>query len=142
MTDVVAETVNWRSVAEELPDDETTVLVALKTGPTVSEPVWLGWYDSKDAAWFSIEGEELSDGQVLAWADMLTGPAPRGDRLAAINLATAINCHQELMEALRKIALGEGYYGLQAREYKDIAKAAIASVTMIRNSIAKQHRDV
>lgn len=55
----------------------------------------------------------------------------------AVNLVTAINCHEELLAALRKIASGEGYYGLQAREYKDIAKAAVASVAMTRHSVAK-----
>lgn len=33
-----------------------------------------------------------------------------------------------LLEALKKISAGEGYYGLQAREYKQIARAALAIV--------------
>lgn len=32
----------------------------------------------------------------------------------------------ELLAALEKIAAGEGYYGAQAAEYKQIARAAIA----------------
>lgn len=55
----------------------------------------------------------------------------------AVNLVTAFNCHQEILDALRKISAGEGYYGLQAREYKDIAKAAVTSATMVRNSAIK-----
>lgn len=70
------------------------------------------------------------DGETVAYVAM-----GRQDSEWAINLVTAINCHEELMEALRKIAAGEGYYGLQAREYKDIAKAAIASVVMTRKSV-------
>lgn len=72
------------------------------------------------------------DGETIAYISLGTH-----DIEWAINLATAINCHGELMEALRKIAAGEGYYGLQAREYKDIAKAAIASATMARNTLVK-----
>lgn len=34
-------------------------------------------------------------------------------------------------EALQKIAAGEGYYGAQAREYKQIAKAAIAAARAV-----------
>lgn len=55
----------------------------------------------------------------------------------AVNLVTAINCHQELMTVLRSIATGEGYYGLQAREYKDLAKAAVTSAKLTRDSVVK-----
>jgi hypothetical protein len=30
--------------------------------------------------------------------------------------------------ALEKIAAGDGYYGMQAREYKEIARAALARI--------------
>jgi hypothetical protein len=33
-----------------------------------------------------------------------------------------------LRDALRRIAAGEGYYGIQAREYKEIARTALAAV--------------
>jgi hypothetical protein len=72
------------------------------------------------------------DGRTIAYVAI--GPQ---DSEWAVNLVTAVNCHQELLDALRKIAAGEGYYGLQAREYKDIAKAAIASAVITRNSISK-----
>ena len=72
------------------------------------------------------------DGETVAYIAM-----GRQDSEWAINLVTASNCHEELMDALRKIAVGEGYYGLQAREYKDIAKAAIVSVKLARDSILK-----
>lgn len=55
----------------------------------------------------------------------------------AVRIATALNCHEELLDALRKIAAGEGFYGLQAKEYKDIAKAAIVSATMMRNNVVR-----
>ena len=32
---------------------------------------------------------------------------------------------ETLREALRRIALGDGYYGAMAREYKNIARAAL-----------------
>lgn len=73
------------------------------------------------------------DGETVAYIAM-----GRQDSEWAINLVTAINCHEELMNAMRKIATGEGCYGLQAREYKDIAKAAIVSVQMARMSIVKE----
>ncbi len=41
---------------------------------------------------------------------------------------TIVSAYGELVKGLRKIAIGEGYYGEQAREYKEIAKAALASV--------------
>lgn len=77
------------------------------------------------------------DGETIAYVAM-----GRQDSEWAINLVTAINCHEELMEAMRKIASGEGYYGLQAREYKDIAKAAITSVKMARDSLVKAQEAV
>lgn len=72
------------------------------------------------------------DGRTIAYVAM--GPQ---EVEWAINLATAINCHHEMLGALRSIADGNGYYGLQAREYKDIAKAAVASVKMARDSLTK-----
>lgn len=73
------------------------------------------------------------DGRTVAYVAL--GPQ---DSEWALNLTLAINSHHELMDALRKIAAGEGFYGLQAREYKDIAKAAIASVQLSRNSLLKE----
>jgi len=42
-----------------------------------------------------------------------------------------MNATQIYYEALQQIAAGEGYYGAQAREYKDIAKGAIAAAKQI-----------
>jgi hypothetical protein len=67
------ETITWYSVAETLPDADTTVLVY---APGSDEPVWLGYYDGD--SWFEIGGaeygnaEELAD-QVTAWATMPSG---------------------------------------------------------------------
>lgn len=72
------------------------------------------------------------DGRTIAYVAI--GPQ---DSEWAVNLVTAVNCHQELLDALRKIAAGEGYYGLQAREYKDIAKSAVTSATMVRDSTSR-----
>lgn len=38
--------------------------------------------------------------------------------------------------ALQRIAAGEGYYGAQAREYKNIARAAIAAVKALRRPVS------
>jgi len=42
--------------------------------------------------------------------------------------ARLVKAAPQLLAALKEIASGEGYYGAQAREYKEIAKAAIALV--------------
>jgi hypothetical protein len=42
--------------------------------------------------------------------------------------ARLVKAAPQLLDALKEIANGEGYYGAQAREYKEIAKAAIALV--------------
>lgn len=39
---------------------------------------------------------------------------------------TALAAAPDMLEALKAIAAGEGYYGAQAAEYKAIAKAAVA----------------
>jgi hypothetical protein len=41
--------------------------------------------------------------------------------------------HEPAVEALRKIAVGDGYYGAQAREYKQIAVAALAIIDGARD---------
>ena len=53
------------------------------------------------------------------------------DRWQAWQAATAAATQraERLEAALREIAVGDGYYGAQAREYKDIARAALRSTT-------------
>jgi len=46
-----------------------------------------------------------------------------------------MNAEQIYHEALQQIASGEGYYGAQAREYKDIAKSAIAAAKALRKPV-------
>lgn len=95
-----------------------------KRNPDKSQPLVICETDTRIAL--------KCDGRTVAYVAI--GPQ---DSEWAQNLTLAINCHGELMDALRSIAIGEGYYGLQAREYKDIAKAAIASVKMARDSLAR-----
>lgn len=69
------EQIEWKSVADELPDNDTTVLVH---APGADEPVWLGFYDG--CFWFSVDGPTYGDEEeipapVLAWAVMPKGPA-------------------------------------------------------------------
>jgi len=45
-----------------------------------------------------------------------------------------------LRQALQEIANGEGYYGMQAKEYKDIAKAALLQ-TWIKTPTQKEIDD-
>lgn len=43
-------------------------------------------------------------------------------------IVKACNAHDELVEALTRIANGDGVYGAQAHEYKTIARAALAKL--------------
>jgi hypothetical protein len=64
------EVIQWHSVAEQLPDSNTTVLVST---PANGEPVWLGFYEND--VWLAIDGGEFESGAVLAWAHVPKGPA-------------------------------------------------------------------
>ena len=52
-------------------------------------------------------------------AELLAHYEAKIQRLAKVN--------EDLLEALKKIDAGEGVYGAQAHEYKQIARAAIAA---------------
>jgi hypothetical protein len=43
-------------------------------------------------------------------------------------IVTACNHHDELVAALKRIASGEGYYGAQAAEYKQIARDVLSEL--------------
>lgn len=54
-------------------------------------------------------------------------PSEANCAAAAMERANSLKLENDrLRAALEEIAHGEGYYGAQAREYKDIAKAALA----------------
>lgn len=59
---------SWIPVAERLPDDEITVLIALKHD---DEPVWLGFHD--ESGWYSVDATPLRD-RVTHWKPMPEGP--------------------------------------------------------------------
>jgi hypothetical protein len=50
----------------------------------------------------------------------------------ATAIVTACNSHDVLLAAIKRIANGEGYFGAQAREYKEIAKGALAATGLDR----------
>lgn len=62
------EVIKWIPVADQLPDDEITVLVF---HPSMDEPVWLAYYE--DHNWFSPDGYWL-EGAVTHWAEIPAGP--------------------------------------------------------------------
>lgn len=62
----MAEVIHWHRVADELPDDETTVLIHC---PAENEPVWLGYHE--DGCWYTADGVAV---RVTAWAEMPEGP--------------------------------------------------------------------
>jgi Protein of unknown function (DUF551) len=58
----------WIPVAERLPDDDITVMIALDG----DEPVWMGWHDSADG-WYSVDATPLRQ-RVTHWMPMPEGP--------------------------------------------------------------------
>jgi hypothetical protein len=60
--------VTWIPAADRLPDDELTVLIALKDS---DEPVWLGYHDAD--GWYSADGMPQKE-NVTHWAPMPEAP--------------------------------------------------------------------
>jgi hypothetical protein len=67
------ETIEWRQVADELPDADTFVLVY---APGAVEPVWLGFYDG--VYWFSVDGPEYGNEEEIAAPVVAWAPMPKG----------------------------------------------------------------
>lgn len=67
---MTTETITWHAAKLVLPDDGTTVLMAIRGD---SEPVWLGWHDGH--AWVDASTGGAIDDQVTHWAHMPGGPA-------------------------------------------------------------------
>lgn len=63
------ETITWRTPAEQMPDSDTTVLIAIEEPR--GDPVWSGYWDGN--CWRTVDGWPL-DGVVKGWADMPAGP--------------------------------------------------------------------
>jgi hypothetical protein len=59
----------WVRVQDRLPDDDSTVLIAIKDA---SEPVWMGWHDVD--GWQSVDALQLG-GAVTHWRPLPEGPA-------------------------------------------------------------------
>ena len=54
------EVVQWHP-ASQRPDSDLTVLI---NAPTLSEPVWLGFWDDAAGQWFDVSGNPLGDAVV------------------------------------------------------------------------------
>lgn len=61
-------TSSWTSVSLALPDDDVTVMIAIKGG---SEPVWLGYLDS--GTWVNVDATLIAD-PVTHWKHLPEGP--------------------------------------------------------------------
>lgn len=75
------EFLTWISTAVRLPDSDLTVHIAIEGND--NGPTWLGYLDGDE--WRSVDGG-LVEGTVVAWAEMLMGPANmarEGERRAA-----------------------------------------------------------
>lgn len=69
---MVDETIQWRSVGDEYPDADTTVLIY---DPELEgETVWPGAWDDQARAWV-VDGFECSP---THWAPMPAGPVREG----------------------------------------------------------------
>ena len=64
----MSEIIHWVDVKDQLPDDETTVLIY---SAKHDEPVWFGFYEAN--AWFLPDGMPLL-AKPTHWADMPAGP--------------------------------------------------------------------
>jgi hypothetical protein len=67
------EFLTWISTSVRLPDSDLTVNIALEGSDC--GPTWLGFLDGD--VWRSVDGAPV-DGVVVAWAEMLMGPANAG----------------------------------------------------------------
>ena len=67
---MTTETITWHAADLVLPDDGTTVLMAIRGD---SEPVWLGWHDGH--TWVDASTGGAIDDPVTHWAHMPGGPA-------------------------------------------------------------------
>lgn len=64
----MSELIHWVDVKDQLPDDETTVMIY---SAKHDEPVWFGFYEAN--AWFLPDGMPLL-AKPTHWADMPAGP--------------------------------------------------------------------
>jgi len=56
--------VRWHSVAEQMPDDDLTVMIH---HADEDEPVWMGYYDGENKTWRSVDAARCL---VSHWADL------------------------------------------------------------------------
>ena len=83
--DMSNETIVWKSVEDEMPDDGIDVLVKTRCA---SYPVWIGAYDS-DEGWRWCDGAmPLHD--VTHWAEMPAGPESQIDETGDADQTSAI----------------------------------------------------
>lgn len=59
---------DWKSVADEMPDSDDTVLIFSKEA---DEPVWLGYWDIENDCWRDVNAFPI---EVTHWAKMPEGP--------------------------------------------------------------------
>jgi hypothetical protein len=64
---MITTAINWISVADQLPDDDMTVLVA-----DVENDVWMGFHDG-DSGWRYANATLVGD-PVTHWAELPDGP--------------------------------------------------------------------
>lgn len=71
---MIRETIVWHTPAEQLPDDDTTVLLKLANvdAPYQGEPVWPGYHENGE--WFLADGMPLDEPPAL-WAVLPAGEA-------------------------------------------------------------------
>ncbi len=77
--DQMNELIHWIPVKDQLPDDETTVMIY---SAKHDEPVWFGFYEAN--AWFLPDGMPLL-AKPTHWADMPAGPDLQANKTIRVN---------------------------------------------------------
>ena len=68
----IPDTVEWHAVQTGYPDADVTVLIYMPEA--LGDPVWFGYYDDQELAWF-YPSSDRAGGMVTYWAHLPKGPS-------------------------------------------------------------------
>jgi len=79
---------DWKDVTTEMPDSDETVMT-YESG--ADEPVWMGYWDSEDGVWRSVNG--IRAGRVTHWGPLpeppvVAPPAKRSRSTGKLTIST------------------------------------------------------
>jgi len=82
----------WTAVADELPDDDMVVLVALDDGE-----VWSAYHQGE--RWYYVTADPIIAATVLYWTDMLPSPIEAPDRPLTVGELEAMSAAKDEVKA-------------------------------------------